>query len=655
MNAKRSSTVVVLSFVLVEFAMAQHIDSVNQMKEVNIVRKQATHMEMKTQNVELISSADLQKDACCNLSESFMRTGAVDMQYSDGISGAKEIRMLGLAGNYLQSMYENMPGIRGINATFGMEYMPGPWLQSIQINKGTGSVVNGYEAITGQMNLELKKPQSAERFFANVYMNQDARTEVNLYGATKLGEKPWYVMGLVHGSVNWVKMDMNKDGFMDNPLHKRFTAMNRWFHLKKDGGMFMLVGDVNFEQRQTGQLAYDFRTDFTKQDAWGNQLNTNHVALFSKTSFNFSHESSLGIQWKYTFQDQHGFIADKLLRSREHFGYLNLIYQNEFTEGNTIKVGGSVLVNAVQESLATYSTKRTEIVPGIFSEVTFNPLKKLNIVGGLRVDHHNLFGTFLSPRLHLKWDALYALTIRASAGRGYRTPNLIADNYAYFFSHRTVQFGQLKPEIAWNYGVSLAYKFNLAFREGWIHVDFYRTDFERQLVVDLEQRDELNIYTANGKSYSNSLQAEVSYEVAEGFNAKLAYKWDNVKVNYKSGLAIQALKPQHKVLVVLDYNWDKPRLLFTANFVWYSKSRIPAVHADEHVHANYLYTLNMQITKKIKEQWQVYVGAENMLNQMQHNPILSAEQPFNKAFDATLIWGPIRGAMVYAGFRFVLK
>jgi outer membrane receptor for ferrienterochelin and colicins len=270
------------------------------MKEVNIVRKQATHMEMKTQNVELISSADLQKDACCNLSESFMRTGAVDVQYSDGISGAKEIRMLGLAGNYLQSMYENMPGIRGINSTFGMEYMPGPWLQSIQINKGTGSVVNGYEAITGQMNLELKKPQSAERFFANVYMNQDARTEVNLYGASKLGEKPWYVMGLVHGSVNWVKMDMNKDGFMDNPLHKRFTAMNRWFHLKKDGGMFMLVGDVNFEQRQTGQLAYDFRTDFAKQHAWGNQLNTNHAALFSKTSFNFSHESSLGIQWKYT-------------------------------------------------------------------------------------------------------------------------------------------------------------------------------------------------------------------------------------------------------------------------------------------------------------------------------------------------------------------
>jgi outer membrane receptor for ferrienterochelin and colicins len=234
-------------------------------------------------------------------------------------------------------------------------------------------------------------------------------------------------------------------------------------------------------------------------------------------------------------------------------------------------------------------------------------------------------------------------------------PNLIADNYAYFFSNRTVQFGQLKPEIAWNYGVSLAYKFNLAFREGWIHVDFYRTDFERQLVVDLEKRDELNIYTANGKSFSNSLQAEVSYEVAEGFNVKFAYKWDNVKVNYKEGLAIQALKPQHKVLVVLDYNWEKPRLLFTANFVWYSKSRIPAVHADEHVHANYLYTLNMQITKKIKEQWEVYVGAENMLNQMQHNPILSAEQPFNKAFDATLIWGPIRGAMVYAGFRFVLK
>jgi outer membrane receptor for ferrienterochelin and colicin len=651
----KKALTLLLSALSVSFIYAQKIDSANQIKEVEIVRKQAPRMEMATQNVELISGSDLKKDACCNLSESFMRSGAVDVQYSDGVSGAKEIRMLGLAGNYLQTMYENVPGIRGINSAFGMEYLPGTWMQSIQINKGAGSVVNGYDAITGQMNVELKKPQSAEKFFLNVYLNQDARAEINSHFSFKLKDKDWYTMGLVHGSVNWLKMDFNKDGFIDNPLFNRFTAMNRWFHVKSDGGMLMIAGSVNFEDRKAGQLSYDFKKPMNEQQQWGSLLKTNHAELFAKTSFLFEHESTLGIQYKYSYQQQSGFIGRKELLSLEHFGYVNAIYQNEFSEGNTIKVGASFFVNDVRERLDTFAFKRTELVPGVFAEATFSPFKKMTIVAGLRVDQHNIFGTFLSPRLNIKWDILPDLSLRVSGGRGYRTPNLIADNYSYFFSNRNLSIDPLKPEIAWNYGASLSYKFNLDFREGWVHLDFYRTDFAQQLVVDLEQRNQLQIYTQNGKLFSNSLQAEVSYEVVENVTAKIAYKWDNVKVNYREGFRVQSLKPQHKILFVLDYDWKKPRIVLTTNFAWYSKVRVPAIAIDEKIVSKYLYQWNMQITKKIKEQWEVYLGAENILNQTQPNPIQSALEPLHQNYDATLIWGPVRGAMVYAGFRFVIK
>jgi outer membrane receptor for ferrienterochelin and colicins len=215
--------------------LCQSIDSIHRFKEVEITRKQAPRMLMATQNVELVSSFDLKSDACCNLSESFMRTGAVDVQYSDGVSGAKEIRMLGLDGNYLQTMFENLPGIRGLQNNFGMEHLPATWISSIQINKGAGSVVNGYEAITGQINIELQKPQAADKFFFNAYVNQDARFELNAHIAHQIKDKPWYTLTSAHSGVNWLKLDFNHDGFMDNPLFNRFALLHRWFYIKKDG------------------------------------------------------------------------------------------------------------------------------------------------------------------------------------------------------------------------------------------------------------------------------------------------------------------------------------------------------------------------------------------------------------------------------------
>ncbi len=658
MNASNLLLGIGLGLISIQLS-AQSIDSTHRFNEVEIIRKQAPRMLMATQNVELISSSDLKSDACCNLSESFMRNGAVDVQYSDGVSGAKEIRMLGLDGNYLQTMFENLPGIRGLQNNFGMEHLPATWISSIQINKGTGSVVNGYEAITGQINIELQKPQSADKFFFNAYVNQDARFELNAHIAHKIKDKHWYTMTSAHGAVNWLKLDFNHDGFMDNPLFNRFSLMHRWFHIKKDGGMFMVVARVNAEDRKAGQMDYNHRSKNDLQTAWGTQLKTLNGEVFGKTSFYLPADQNIGLQWKFTYNQLQGFVGLKPLSARQYTGYGNFIYQKDIGEKNTLKLGASLLVDNPTERFDTFELKRLEIVPGAFGEWTVNPFKKLNIVAGLRVDQHNLFGTFLSPRLHLKWDILHDLTLRASGGRGYRVPNQLNENYSLFFSNRKIELAELKPEIAWNFGVSVAKSFNLAFREGYIHFDYYRTQFEQQLVSDLETPQLLDIYVAKG-GYSNSIQAEASYEVVKNVNLKLVYKWDNVMVNYKSGLKINPLRPQHKILLVADYTWRKPQLKFTTNLAWYSLARIPNTTdpLGGHVHvapSKNMWIWNMQISKTIKERWEVYLGAENMLNHRQHNPIIDANQPTSSAFDATLIWGPIRGAMAYAGVRFHLE
>jgi outer membrane cobalamin receptor len=663
MKITQSCTVVVnmkgsrfLNFILVFLALdlsGQKIDSLNLIKEVEIERKKSPRLQMATQNVELISSEDLKSDACCNLSESFMRTGAVDVMYSDGVSGAKEIRLLGLDGNYLQTIFENVPGIRGLESNFGMEHLPATWIKSIQINKGTGSVVNGYEAITGQINLELEKPQSADKVFFNGYINQDARLELNAHAAFKVKDKPWYHMTMAHGALNWLKMDMNHDGFMDNPLYSRVSLMHRWFHNKKDGGMIVLVGRLVHEDKTSGQMSYNPRKTRFNQESWGAGLTSTHAEFLGKTGFNFTSEQSLGFQYKFSYHRQNGFIGRENLNGEELFGYFNMIYQKEINNKNIIKIGGSFNVNNLKETFKEFRFKRTEIVPGVFTEWTAKPSCKLTFVSGIRVDHHNLFGPFLSPRLNVKWDILEELNLRVSGGRGYRVPNLINENYSLLFNNRVINLGSLSPEIGWNFGGSLSYQFDLDYREGFIHVDFYRTQFEQQWVSDFEQFKSLNIYSANG-GYANSLQAEVSYEILPKWNLKLVYKWDNNMVKYKSRYKINPLRPQHKILLVTDYTWKKPGLKFTSNFTWYAPSRVPDIE-QYHVVAKHFFLWNAQISKKIRDRWEVYLGAENILNQRQPHPIISSDNPFQEDFDATIVWGPIRGAMAYFGFRFSIQ
>jgi outer membrane receptor for ferrienterochelin and colicins len=648
---------------LLASAQKSSLDSTQQMKAVEVVSKQATRMETSAHNIEIINSGALVKDACCNLSESFVNSASVDVNYSDAVSGAKEIRLLGLDGAYSQIMIENIPAIRGLGSAFGLNYIPGPWMNSIQVNKGAGSVVNGFESVTGQINIEMKKPQNAEKFYANVFLNQDLRAEANIYSARKLKNNKWSTMLLTHGQYNWLKMDLNHDRFLDNPLVGEGNIMNRWTYQSGKGFTFISAIDVIGEDRRGGQTQFDFGKDKMLQPYWGMQLRTIHTDAFAKTGFTLSETSSIGVQYKYYYHDQSGFIDRRDYHGREHFGYLNFIYQRTYTDNpdNVIKVGASLQTGQTTESFDTFSYRRLEITPGAFVEVTYDYNHKLTLIGGLRADYHNLYGPFLSPRFNLKWNILYYLTLRVSAGRGYHVPVVFAENYGLLSNNRDISIQKnILPEHAWNYGASLTYKFFLDFREGAISVDFYRTDFENQLIVDMEDPRQLRFYNLSGRSYSNSVQTEVHYEVAKGFDVKLAYKYDDVRSTYGGVRKQTPLHPRHKGLASLEYVTKNKQWRFNTSFTWYGKARVPDTSPNDLANQRPLvskdyFLMNAQITYTLRKKWDFYIGAENILNQTQSNAIIANDAPFSKQFDASLVWGQLRGAMVFAGFRVSIK
>ena len=650
------------TIVLTASAQRSGLDTTQRLNDVEVVRKQATKLELTPRNVEVINSSALVKDACCNLSESFVNSASVDVNYSDAVSGAKEIRLLGLDGAYSQIMIENIPAIRGLLNSFGMNYIPGPWMSSIQVNKGSGSVVNGYESVTGQINIEMKKPQTAELFYANLFTNQDLRTEANIYTAHKLKDQKWSTALLTHGQINWLRMDLNHDGFMDNPIVNEGNIMNRWTYQNGKGFTFISAIVVMGEDRRGGQNGFDFSKDKFAQPYWGLKLSTFHADAFAKTGFTLNESSSIGVQYKYYYHDQTGFIGRRDYDAAEHFAYVNFIYQKAYLgPDDLIKIGASFQADQIRERFDTFAYQRLELVPGAFAELSYAYQKKLSLVAGLRVDQHNLYGPFVSPRFNLKWNILYALSLRISAGRGYHVPVVFAENYGKLASDRDISLQKnILPEHAWNYGANLSYKFFLDYRDGLISVDFYRTDFENKLIVDMENTRQLRFYNLSGRSYSNSVQAEIQYEVAKGFDVKLAYKFDDVRSTYDGVMKQAPLHPQNKGLISLEYHTNDHKWRFNTSLTWYGKARIPSTAVNDIANQRPLlskdyFLLNAQITYTIKKKWDVYMGAENMANQTQANAIIANDTPFNKQFDASLIWGPLRGAMVFAGFRVSIK
>jgi outer membrane cobalamin receptor len=630
------------------------------LKEVEIRAAVGSRDVMSARNTETLTSRDLTKDACCNLSESFENSASVDVNFADAVSGAKTIKLLGLDGTYTQFVTENTPSIRALGNTFGMAYIPGPWMQSIQVNKGAGSVVNGYESITGQINVEYKKPQLSKPMLINAFLNQDMRFEFNLIAASILKKDPrWSSLTAAHTYQNhWIR-DMNHDHFIDNPLINQNNLMHRWSF--NSGKRFMFVGVFSgtFENRKSGQTNFDFSLSPTEQQAWGLKLQSARAEALIKTGWTFE-KNSLGVQYKFTYHKQSGFLGSRTYQAQEYYGYFNMIFQQNLKRENTlVKAGLSMQTDHVSERLDSFNLMRREYVPGTFIEFTASHKKKLNVIGGFRADYHNLYGWFWMPRFNLKWQILRSLSLRVGAGKGYHVPTVFAENFSWLMNFRQITIpSNFKPEIAWNYGASISQNFYIGFRPASWVIDFYRTDFENQLIPNLEDPRKLQFSNLQGKSFSNSFQLEFTVEPLKGFEIKTAYKFDDVRASIDGRLLWWAMKPRHKGLISAEYTVPKENWRFNTHLSWYGLARIPSteLNSPENRRAGYsgnFFLWNAQISWTSRSKiWELYVGAENLLNYRQPNAIIDGHGKPGSEFDASLVWGPLRGAMAYAGFRF---
>ncbi len=663
-----SDTIIITDNRFVRVVLQHH----RKIDEAIIVRRQrSVHISVIDPiKIEKIGEKELLKAACCNLSESFETNPSVDVTFTDAVTGTKQIQMLGLAGPYIQITRENMPDIRGLSAIYGLTYIPGPWISGILLNKGTGSVVNGFESIAGQIDVQLREAETMDRLYFNAYANEDSRIEGNLMVKAHPGKQLGTAL-LLHASNSTMRIDKNKDGFTDMPLTKQYIALNRWEYHDGEGTHLEFSVKGLFVDNTGGQIGYNPERDRGSQEIWGMHNIMKRIEGWAKAG-KTSHDKpwkSLGLQMSGVLHWQDAVFGLNKFNGLQRSLYANLIYQGIL--GNTahkFRAGASYQYDVIIELLNNDDYGREESVPGIFYEYTYSYLESFNAVAGIRADYHSSSGLFITPRLHLRYAITPRNIIRASVGRGQRTASVLSENIALLSSSRQIIFNGNKPslpygmspEVAWNFGLNFTRNFSIDYRQGTFTTDLYHTRFSSQVVIDLDQSpQQAVIYNLSGKSFSNSLQLQLDYELIKRLDIRLAYRFYDVRTTFSGTLREKPLVSKNRAFFNSAYE-TRNHWKFDATFSWQGPKRIPYTgsNPDEFrlpSESPGYGVVNFHISKTWREKFELYTGVENVFNYKQKNPIIASDQPFGPYFDSSLIWGPVFGRNIYAGFRLRIK
>ena len=641
----------------------------DELDEITLTQRRRASQKslIQTQNILKVSSEELLKAACCNLSESFETNPAIDVNFSDAITGTKQIKMLGLSSPYLLISEENIPMVRGASQAYGLTFTPGTWVESIQIAKGAGSVANGFESITGQINTELKKPITDIPFFLNLFGSINGRYELNTHSNHKFNNY-WSTGIYVHRNKRTQKFDNNSDGFLDLPVSDQINLMNRWQYtnLEKGWVSFLSWRYMN-DEKLLGAMSYDPKKDRVLQNRWGSEIKTERWDASFKVGYVFPEipYQSFGLQTAYSSHDQGSYFGLQTYDINQQSFYTNLIFNSII--GNTLnkfKVGLNFSFDDYVERVNGYLFKRVDQNMGGFFEFTHDNNDNFSWIAGFRMDFHNNLGTFLTPRLHLRYVPVEKFVIRLSVGSGRKVANIFAENQTLFATNRIIKIQSnqgkiygLNPEKAWNYGLGLSKSFYIGSpHQIRLSADYYITNFTDQVVVDWENPHEISFYNLYGQSMAKSFQLEVDYYYRNLLNFKAAYKNYDVRIDYKSGLMQKPLLAKNRFFANLG--WESKTTAVGKQWRWdltyhyVGVQRLVNNFIDRPKGFSPSYSLwNTQLTRVFSKKFEIYLGGENIGNYRQIDPIIGVEDPFGADFDAAQIYAPIFGGMIYSGLR----
>lgn len=628
--------------------------------------------DLKAIKTEQITQTELRKAACCDLAGCFETQTTVQPQTTNVITNSKELRILGLSGVYNQVLIDGFPMIQGLSYTYGISTIPGSLVDNIYVSKGANSVLQGYESISGQINVETKEPDNTDQLYLNVYMNNFMEKHLNANYA--VSKEKWSNLTTFHTVQPAGKVDRDQDRFLDLPLLTRYMLSNKFkYGDDTEVGWNSRIGLRFFtEQRTGGQTGFNAESDKGSGTVYGQHVQILQPEGWTKTGYRIDERQQIVLFASAFQQRQNAYFGTVKYDARQTNLYGNLQYELNYGE-HDIKTGLSYRHLDLLENISFSPSllqrnyagryRRVEHIPGFFAENTMRFLEdKLTWIAGVRADRHNRFGMQYTGRTLVKFDIAPKTIVRANIGTGWRTVNLFSENIGLLVSSRDIIFTEtLQPERALNFGVNLTQKFETSDKNlsGYFSADFYRTLFRNQIFPDYDT-DPTRALIGNfyGPSVSNGFQAEGYIKIYKRFELKSGYNFLDV---YRRIGGVKRLLPfnaRHKVLGTFSYKPLTERFHLDMNVHWYGRQRLPDTRSNpaafQRPDYSQPYTLvSAQFTYTVNK-FEFYAGCENIFDFRQRQPIISWQDPFSPYFDTSSVWGPTRGREIYGGIRFRL-
>lgn len=617
----------------------------------------------------VITRHELSKSACCDLAGCFGAQAAVQAQTTNVVTNAQELRMLGLSGVYNQLLIDGLPLLQGAAYTYGVSAWPGVLIDNINISKGTTSVLQGYQGITGQINMVTSLPPDEPSLLLNAYVNSYGEQQYNVIGASPVGKsKKWRSLLSLHSALPGQRIDHNDDGFLDKPLLRRYAIFNKWTYRQEATGGFQLQAAVSYtdEQRIGGQNNYQPKNDKGSGMIYGQTMDYQQPMAYVKTSYRFSKAHSLNFNISAFGHRQQSWLGQTKYEADQKS--LSAVLQHDWLwqESQELKWGLSYSFQDLKENISfsgnpagkTYAgTYETDLrVPGLFAENKSMWLDdKLMLLAGIRVDRHQTEGLFMTPRVFVKWDFAKGHTLRASAGSGWRQVNLFSEQALLLATSRDLVFVEtLKPEEAVTTGLSYVYRPPAEKADGYVSLDVYHTSFQNQFSPDYDQAaDKIYIYNYKGKSRSLGAQAEAAVTFFRRLEVRAAYNFLDVyriKNGVKEELPFTA---RHRAMAALSWQTKNKRWQADANVHWTGRMKLPDTRLFPDAFQRPAFSDPFAVLgAQLRHRWKTlecYIGVENLTGFTQHDPIISASNPFGPYFDLSSVWGPTSGREIYLG------
>ncbi len=620
--------------------------------------------------VEQITKAELKKAACCDLAGCFETQISVQPQTTNVITNSKELRILGLSGTYNQVLIDGLPMIQGLSYTYGISSIPGTLVDNIFVSKGANSVLQGYESISGQINVLTKKPDATDKLLVNIYMNSFLEKQLNVNYAFQ--KNKWSNLSAMQIVQPANRVDRDEDSFLDVPLLTRYLFFNKWKYGKAtDWGWNSQIGfRIHNEKRVGGQKAFNENIHKGSNEIYGQHVRYTQPEVWTKTGYRFDDTKAITLNASSFYQDQKSYFGTVSYDAEQYNFYAKAQFDLDYN-GNSLKTGLSFRHLEIKENIGftdnslgrTYAGEyqRVENIPGFFAENTMYFLKdKLTWIAGIRGDQHNQFGFEFTPRTTLKYDITENTVLRGNIGSGWRTVNVFSENIGLLASSRDILIANdLKPEKALNYGVNITQKFQLENKDisGYLSLDYYRTNFENQIFPDYDTNTtQAIVQNFEGTSVSKGFQAEFYLNFWKQLEWKSGYTYLDVYRNEGETKKQLPFNPQHKVISTIGYKPLSKKWLLDANIHWYGKKTLPNTQSNpmpfQRENFSDPYTVvNAQATYTANA-FEFYGGCENIFDFRQKNAIIGSEDPFGPYFDTSSVWGPTRGREFYLGIRY---